>query len=250
MKKTALILAVIASAIAALLTAPAQAGGKRLQFGGPLGSFVATPYAKGSSGHSSRRSSHTSRKAHARKLAAKRAAAKKAHARKLAAKKAAAKQAHAKQLAARKAAAKQAHARKLAAKKAAAKKAAARQLAAKKAAARKIAARKAAAATKKRELTESRNAEEAKDVVETASNSDDSKLAPVKASAIAGTNTLKFDRDEKDLGDDVDTELETADVEEDTAEETQDEIRETKAELECKKYIPSAGLTITVPCGS
>lgn len=219
MKKTALILALIAST-AAIAAAPAQAG-PRLQFGGPLGSFEATPYAKGSNyGHnsySSKRSSHGAAQA-----AAQRAAAKKAYARKLAAQKAA------KEAAARKYAAQKAAQQKIAAQKAAE-----QATAAKRAAAQKIAAKKATAA--KRDKVEEKP-------VETAATTEDaSKRAPVKASAIAGTNTLDFDRNVAE-NTDVAALAKT--------EPAKVEAVEEKAELECKKYIPSAGLTITVPCGS
>lgn len=208
MKKTTFILAAIASAIAAFGTLPAQAGGKRLQFGGPLGSFEATPYAKSSN----RATRHYS------KTRSSRAAAKRAHARKLAARKAAA----------RKAAAKKAAAHKYAAQKAA-RQAAARKLATQKAASAK--ARTVQRADVKRQKQESDTAE---------NNETSTKAAPVKASAIAGTNTLKLDdnADETDLAAIPDTEPETAKVENENA------------ELQCKKYIPSAGMTISVPCGS
>lgn len=239
MKKAFLILAAIASVLAVFTTVPAQAGGKRLQFGGPLGSFVATPYAKSSShGRHSYKKSHRSHAA--RKAAARRAAAKKAHARKLAAKKAAA--------------------RKEAARRAAAKKAHARKVAAKKAAAKKLAARKAAEAEKAAKLAESSN--EAEKVAAAETDDDVAKLAPVKASAIAGANTLELEPQKADLADLPEPKIvlpltDAALVEDQaTAEEVavrdanDEDVFEERAELECKKYIPSAGLTITVPCGS
>ncbi|KUO54646.1 MAG: hypothetical protein APF80_05730 [Alphaproteobacteria bacterium BRH_c36] len=229
MKKTAFILAAIVGATAAFATAPAEAG-PRLQFGGPLGSFEATPYAKSSRhGHNSHSSQHSSHRA--AKAAAQRAAAKKAYARKLAAQKAA----------------KEAAARKYAAQKAAQEKLAAQKLAAKRAATERIAAKKAAAA-KKLSLAQR---EQPKDepIASPEPTSVTNKVAPVRASAIAGTNTLKFDRNEAELAALPEPKPATAAAGKSAAEPVQDEVDE-KAELECKKYIPSAGLTITVPCGS
>ncbi len=211
MKKTALILAALFAAIAAFATAPAFAGGKRLQFGYPLGSFTAKSHSGASHyGHRSRRKHRYA----AKKAAARRAAARKAAARKAAARRHAAKKAQARKLAARKAAAKRA--------------------------ARLAAARKAAKARRLAAVTE------------TAEKDDDGKIAPVKASAIAGANTLGLDENEAVA---LETEVEVNDeaagdsevAEENT--ETEEEFDDT-AELECKKFIPSAGLTITVACGS
>lgn len=199
MKKAVLILAALATATAAFATAPAQAGGKRLHFGGPLGSFVASPHSGGSSHH---RSSN-----HRKTLAAKKAAQRRAAARRAAARKAAAK----------KAAARKAYAKKVAAKKAAERKAAEER------------SRVAKAETKTDENTEWN--------------------APVRASAIAGANTLAFNEDLKsDTAEDEEPAEETSDVETAEAAVSEDESTEV-AELECKKYVPSAGMTITVPCG-
>lgn len=219
MKKTVLILVALLAAIAVFATAPAFAGGKRLQFGYPLGSFHAKSHSGGGS-----YSRHRSRRKHryaAKKAAARRAAARKAAARKAAARRRAAKKAHARKLAAKKASAKRA-ARLAAARKA-------RKLAAKRAELKKVAA-----------------------VTETAENDDDGKAAPVKASAIAGANTLDLDEDEVAA---LETEVEVNDEAAGDS-EVAEEITETEedfddtAELECKKFIPSAGLTITVACGS
>ena len=91
-------------------------------------------------------------------------------------------------------------------------------------------------------------------MTETVKEVDVKRYAPVKASAIAGTNTLNLDEDE-DVVAALETEVEVNDeaaddtqVAEDNT-ETEEDLDET-AELECKKFIPSAGLTITVPCGS
>ncbi len=211
MKKTVLILAALLIALAAFATAPAFAGGKRLQFGYPLGSFKAKSHSGPSyRRHRSRRKHrYAARKSAARKAAARRHAAKKARARKLAAKKAAAKRA-----------ARLAAARKVAK---------ARKLAAKRAEPKKVAA-----------------------VTETAEKDDDVKLAPVRASAIAGANTLDLDEDDVSA---LETEVEVNDeaaADSEVAEEkieTEEDFDDT-AELECKKFIPSAGLTISVPCGS
>ena len=78
MKKTVLILVALFAAIAVFTTAPAFAGGKRLQFGYPLGSFTAKSHSGGSSYKRNR-----SRRAH-RARTAKRAAARKAAARRAA----------------------------------------------------------------------------------------------------------------------------------------------------------------------
>lgn len=244
MYRSVFTIAAILSTAVVFVSGPANAGGKRLQFGYPLGSFTASPHSGGAS--HSRRSASKKRRYHAsKKAAARRAAARKAAARRAAAKKAAARRAAAKKAAARKIAAKKAHAQKLAAKRAAqkkiaAKKAAARRVAAKKAASRKLAARKAAVASE--------------DVVIPARNPDAEvaeKKSPVKASAIAGTNTLKFEDDDATDVADLAEEDNRVDVEETNADtrENDRDIDQT-AQLECRKYIPSAGLTISVPCGS
>ncbi|MBU1213458.1 MAG: hypothetical protein KJ587_19650 [Alphaproteobacteria bacterium] len=182
MTKAALILVAIATATAAFAAAPAHAGGKRLHFGGPLGSFVATPFAK-----SAAHSNHASNRAHADKQAAQRRAE---------AKKTAARNAHAKKLAAQQAAA--------------------------------------------------RNAQQKVEVakVETSTETKSDWKAPVRASAIAGTNTLNFSNNDKPAATRTEVApaepIETASLQKETAE---------VAELECKRYIASAGLTITVPCG-
>ncbi|MBU2582515.1 MAG: hypothetical protein KJ622_12430 [Alphaproteobacteria bacterium] len=244
MKKATFILAAALASIAAIATAPANAGGKRLHFGGPLGSFEATPYAKGSghgrSNYSKKRSSHAAKKAAARKHAAKKAAARNYAAQK------AAKEAAARKYAAQKAA-QQAAASKIAAKRAAQKEAAAaKHAAANRAAAQKIAAQRAAAAKTRRLAKADRN--EVKSEPENQNDEDTAKLAPVKASAIAGTNTLEFeDKSNKaDVAARADNDPETAAVEAEVGTDSRDET----AELECKKYIPSAGMTISVPCGS
>jgi len=203
MKKTILTLAALLVAVAAVFTAPAHAGGKRLQFGHPLGSFVAKSHSGGSSyGH--RRSRRTHRAYAAKKAAARRAAARRA----------------------------------------AVRKDAARRLAAKKAAkARAVAARRRKSASVRK-------------VAAVATQNDVIKLAPVKASAIAGTNTLEFEDKSGEVavlpavtevkavnGTTDSTEVATEEV------ETENDYDDT-VELECKRFIPSAGLTITIPCGS
>jgi hypothetical protein len=203
MKKTILTLAALLVAVAAVFTAPAHAGGKRLQFGHPLGSFVAKSHSGGSSyGH--RRSRRTHRAYAAKKAAARRAAARRA----------------------------------------AARKAAARRLAAKKAAkARAVAARRRRSASVRK-------------VAAVAAQNEVIKLAPVKASAIAGANTLEFEDERGEVavlpavtevkavnGTTDSTEVATEEV------ETENDYDDT-VELECKRFIPSAGLTITIPCGS
>jgi len=203
MKKTILTLAALLVAVAAVFTAPAHAGGKRLQFGHPLGSFGAKSHSGGSSyGH--RRSRRTHRAYAAKKAAARRAAARRA----------------------------------------AVRKAAARRLAAKRAAkARAVASRRRKSASVRK-------------VAAVAAQNDVIKLAPVKASAIAGANTLKFDDESGEVavlpavtevkainGTTDSTEVATEEV------ETENDYDDT-VELECKKFIPSAGLTITIPCGS
>ena len=218
MKKTILTLAALLVAVAAVFTAPAHAGGKRLQFGYPLGSFVAKSHSGGSSyGH--RRSRRTHRAYAAKKAAARRAAARRAAARKAAA-------------------------RRLAAKKAA------RRLAAKKSArARAVAARRNKSARARR-------------VEAVAKQNDVIKLAPVKASAIAGANTLNFEDESSEVVPlpaqkqalpmtEINVIDETTDSVEVATEEVENENDyDDTVELECKKFIPSAGLTITIPCGS
>lgn len=243
MYRSVFTIAAILSTAVVFVNGPANAGGKRLQFGYPLGSFTASPHSGGAS--HSRRSASKKRRYHAsKKAAARRAAARKAAARRAAAKKAAARKLAAQKAAARKIAAKKAHARQLAAKRAAQKKIAARKAAARRIAAKKAASRKLAA----------RKADAAEDVVIPARNPDAEvaeKKSPVKASAIAGTNTLKFeDDDATDVADlaDEDNQVTVEETNADTRENDQD-IDQT-AQLECRKYIPSAGLTISVACGS
>ena len=203
MKKTILTLAALLVAVAAVFTAPAHAGGKRLQFGYPLGSFVAKSHSGGSSyGH--RRSGRTNRAYAAKKAAARRAAARRA----------------------------------------AVRKAAARRLAAKKAAkARAVAARRRKSASVRK-------------VAAVATQNDVIKLAPVKASAIAGTNTLEFEDKSGEVAvlpavTEVKAINGTTDSTEVATEEVENENDyDDTVELECKKFIPSAGLTITIPCGS
>jgi len=203
MKKTILTLAALLVAVAAVFTAPAHAGGKRLQFGHPLGSFGAKSHSGGSS-YSHRRSRRTHRAYAAKKAAARRAAARRA----------------------------------------AARKAAARRLAAKKAAkARAVAARRRKLASVRR-------------VAAVAAQNDVIKLAPVKASAIAGANTLEFEDESGEVAvlpavtkvkaiNGTSDSIKVATKEFDTENDYDDTV-----ELECKKFIPTAGLTITIPCGS
>ncbi|MBU2582513.1 MAG: hypothetical protein KJ622_12420 [Alphaproteobacteria bacterium] len=178
MKKVIFTLAAIATA--AFAAAPANAGGKKLHFGGPLGSFVASPHSGGST-HSSNNRTHASKKAAHRRAASKKAAARQAAAQKLAAQKAAVRNAQ-----------------------------------------QKVAAAK----------------------VETTKETASDWKAPVKASAIAGTNTLNFRRNAEPAN----AELEVAKIETTDTAELQPESTEV-AELECKRYIASAGMTVTVPCG-
>jgi len=177
-------------ATGAFLSATADAGNKNLHFGGPLGTFEATPHAKSSNSRQGNYSKKPSPDAAARRAAAKKAAARKV----------------AREAAARKAAA------------------------AKQAAAAKRAAAERAAAN-------SRPNGEAT-VSKSSSDVDETKAAPVKASAIAATNTLKFRPEpppEDSAGDENPNATETADAAPDP---------------ECKKYIPSAGLTVSVPCAT
>lgn len=191
MKKIALILAAIISAATFFKVDTAEAGGRRMNFGYPLGSFHASNHSGGYSNHNN--------------YAAKKAAQRRAAARKAAARRAAAR--------------------------------------------RKIAARKAAAA-KAQKLAEIRKAK-AQKVEQTAkvekSNEDHEWHAPVRASAIAGTNTLKF-RKKTSAPAKVEPELKETTPEFDLSDEDKgDDV--AVAELSCKRYIPSAGLTVTVPCG-
>ena len=203
MKKTILTLAALLVAVAAVFTAPAHAGGKRLQFGHPLGSFGAKSHSGGSS-YSHRRSRRTHRAYAAKKAAARRAAARRA----------------------------------------AVRKAAARRLAAKRASkARAVAARRRKSASVRK-------------VAAVATQNDVIKLAPVKASAIAGTNTLEFEDESGEVAvlpavTEVKAINGTTDSTEVATEEVENENDyDDTVELECKKFIPSAGLTITIPCGS
>lgn len=213
MKKTILTLAALLVAVAAVFTAPAHAGGKRLQFGHPLGSFGAKSHSGGSS-YSHRRSRRTHRAYAAKKAAARRAAARRAAV------------------------------RKAAARRSAVRKAAARRLAAKRAAkARAVAARRRKSASVRK-------------VAAVAAQNDVIKLAPVKASAIAGTNTLEFEDESGEVAVlPAVTKVKAINGTTDSFKvatkefETENDYDDT-VELECKKFIPSAGLTITIPCGS
>lgn len=232
MKTTANILTAIAAAtVAFCASVPAQAGGKRLNFGYPLGSFVAKDHSGGSS--RSGYSNHSARKAAARRAAARKAAARKAAARRAAAQKLAAKKAAARKIAARKAAARQVAAKKKAA-----------QIARQRAAQKKLAERKKTAKKplpKQIASTQPENSETETTV---------SRNAPVKASAIAGTNTLDFDdKTEIAAKTDVEDEIGTGAIEPEANDTDEGKVSEN-AQLTCKKFIPSAGLTITVPCGS
>ncbi|MCH9806167.1 MAG: hypothetical protein K0U74_00375 [Alphaproteobacteria bacterium] len=226
MKKATIILAAIATAVAAMATAPAQAGGKRLHFGGPIGHFKAFPHK-----HNSHNNAYKRRQLAKKKAAQRRAAARRAKARKAAARKAAARKAHARKVAAQRAAARKAKARKIAA----ARKAKAKRIAA----ARRAKARRIASA-KARKLAA---AKQVANVVENKSDDADWN-APVRASAIAGTNTLKF----YNKNDDAQVEEVIEDKQAENDADRQENV--AVAELECKKYIASAGLTVTVPCGS
>lgn len=191
MKKIALILAAVISAAAFFATAPAQAGGKRLHFGYPLGSFQASNHSGGSSSYGSRRH-YASKTAAQRRAAARRAAARKAAARKIAAQ------------------------------------------------------RRAAAKTKRLAQIRKEKAQKVQQTAKVEKETEDREWhAPVRASAIAGTNTLNF-RDEAETPAETETELNDENTEVETAEtNTNVEV----AELACKRFIPSAGMTVTVPCG-
>ncbi|MBU2582514.1 MAG: hypothetical protein KJ622_12425 [Alphaproteobacteria bacterium] len=208
-------LAILVAFLAALVTtAPAMTGGidqlsiyeRSVKGGSP---YAAKPPEKK---HSSKSSTNSAK----HRSAAKKAAARKAAARKAAAKKAAA----------RKSASKKATARNTAARQAAAKKAAARQAAAKRAAVKRAAAKSGSSAHKTPQTA-----------AKSANDEEDLKAAPVKASAIAGTNTLKFRPEpppEQGTDEPSDNATETAGAE--------------PAAYECKKYVPSAGMTVSVPC--
>ena len=93
-------------------------------------------------------------------------------------------------------------------------------------------------------------------VAAVAAQNDVIKLAPVKASAIAGTNTLEFEDKSGEVAvlpavTEVKAINGTTDSTEVATEEVENENDyDDTVELECKKFIPSAGLTITIPCGS
>ncbi len=197
MKKIALILAAIISAATFFKVDSAEAGGRRMNFGYPLGSFHASNH---SGGHHSSHNSYRARKAAQRRAAARKAAARRAAARKAAAR-------------------------------------------------RKIAARKAAAA-KAQKLAEIRKAkaEKAQQAAKVEkSNEDHEWHAPVRASAIAGTNTLNF---RKKTSAPAEVELDLKDTTPEFKLGDDDKADDLAvAELACKRYIPSAGLTVTVPCG-
>lgn len=215
MNKALFLLAALVMAVSTIVTAPVSAGNKKLKFGHPLGSFEASPHSGGSS---SSYSNSQHRKAAARKAAKRRAAARRAAARRAAAKKHAARKAAAKKHAARKAAARRAAARKAAAKRAAAK----------------------APGTSRKSTRSAAKTDEA--------DNENTKSAPVRASAIAGTNTLDFKDDKSSKSNDRDEEdvaaAETTKVKDRSG---ADELQDV-ADNECKRYIPSAGMTVSVPC--
>ena len=176
-------------AAGAYLSAPANAGDKNLHFGGPLGTFKATPHAKSPNSAHGNYSKKPPPDAAARRAAAKRAASGKAAARRTAARKAAAS----------------------------------------KHAAEKRAAEKRAAANPA--------TNDAKPDSKSSTDDGEEKFAPVKASAIAATNTLKFRPEpppEDSAADDNPNAAGAADAAFDPH--------------ECKRYIPSAGMTVSVPC--
>jgi len=240
MKKVFVVFVTAALMAVYAITGSAQAGNSvKLNMGGPLGTFTAHGKGKYVGSSSLRSKSHSKSHSNSNRGSSYRRA--------LAKKKAAERQ---RAIAARKAAAAR-RARIAAAKKAAAKKEAQRM--ARRHETAKANRRAAAKARSKATDYSSRDNDEKITAVKT---------SPVKASAIAGANTL-LDGDDaenetdvsdaKDDGkpDDVsDTPVDLARADSDAQSEA--ETKETGKSVgsgECKKYVPSAGLTISVPCG-
>lgn len=246
------------AAMALIPVAPAAAGGGvRLNFGGPLGAFTARPHGGGGHydhGHSHR--AHRAHRSHKHDYARKQAIAE----RKAAARRARIAEAREHEAERRKAAAEQ----KLAAKRKAA------EIAKRKA----VAAAKGKAEERDRRLAAAKRTEDKPEIVTTeiaevekvekVVKSDKVEIAaavplPVKASSVTSANTLipveAIDSD----NDSGEIQLKTIEVETDANANTEVAVNQTDdgssseqeidTPLSCKKFVPSAGLTITVPCG-
>jgi len=205
------------------MTPAAAGGGVQLNFGGPLGAFSARPHGSYGGGHSyePRHSYHAKKSGHAATKA-------------LAEKKAAAR---------------------------AAKLAEARQLEAKR---RQAAAERKSVAAAKAQEPEIQKASiekvEKAEKIKAAPFAEIAEAAPVKASAIAGANTLlpvEAAGGETQTGDVQLKPIEVVSPAPDSAPQVASNgpdnssfspAREFNEPQSCKKFIPSAGLTITVPC--
>lgn len=239
------------AAMALVPAAPAAAGGGvQLNFGGPLGTFTARPHG---GGHYDHGHSHRSHRAHKHDYARKQAIAE----RKAAARRARIAESREHEAERRRAAAEQ----KLAAKRKAAEIAKRKAVAAAKEKADER-ARRVAAAKRTEDKPEIVKAEVAE--VEKVVKSDKVEIAeavpvPVKASSITSANALIPVAAIESGNDGGEVQLKTIDVETKVDANTEVAANETDSrspaeqDLEgpqsCKKFVPSAGLTITVPCG-
>ena len=235
MNKTIALIAAAATLVVAntSLAPVAEAGGKRLHFGFPLGSFTAREC--GSCGSSS--SYHHSGGGYAaKKAAARREAIAEAQARKAAARRAAIAEARAEQIAARRAAIAKA-------------KADARRAAIAEARAEKAAARRAAAIAEARRKARLARLKAEQPVVEKAEVTTETPNAvplPVRADIEEGSVTVGEPKvilsNSKSTGEEKVAAAPVEIVPVPVAKVAQ------RKPTDCKKYVPSAGLTITVPC--
>ncbi len=213
----------------------AFAGGDvKLNMGGPLGTFTASGKGKyiGNKGYTSKSYSKKKSSSYSKAAARKKAAAR---ARAIAKKK---------EIARRKA---------IAARKASAEKRA-------RIAAQRKASKHRATAQANREAAKAAAAKKNSDVTlnDDATEDSASKSSPVKASAIEGANTLLDEEDEgKAKEDSKSGEQANSNKDDDSlvdmaratpSEDADEELSEVVGSGECSKYVPSAGLTISVPC--
>ncbi|MDX2288520.1 MAG: hypothetical protein NW217_06835 [Hyphomicrobiaceae bacterium] len=218
MNKLITLIAATVAAATLIPAAPAEAGGGvRLNFGYPLGSFTATRHSPDAIGAGSYRLHRGATHAAHKALAAKRAAA-------------------------------------------------ARHAEASRTRAAKLEAAKAAKleAAEQRRLAQARRQKSKTAVAESddAGSATVAKSTPVKASALAGANPGLRDEETLAAADTTEAAAETSTETNGTDTENEQLAAATASvdvppiptasperEVTCKRYIPSAGLTITVPCG-
>jgi len=225
MKNALIAIAAAVIATTGLITSEADAASKKLNFGYPLGSFTA---------HSNSSKAGVSKRKH--RAAQNKAAA---HKRAAAKKRAAARQ--------RAAAAQRLREKRAAQAKLARQREVARQRKIAEAKKRERAARVARIQAEKK-AAKLAALETPETVEETVNEVAEAKPAPVKASAIAGVNRLLPDEKAEDR---ETAEVAGADIVASDEEEVAPPapVRSPDDTISCKRYVPSAGLTISVPCG-